>query len=107
MKTALVLGAGGFIGSHLVKTLLDEDQNNKIVIYDNFSSGKKWHFEGLTNDQRLCIIEDDVKNDKNLQQAMMGNDIVYHFASNPDISKAAIDFASFLPRPFFSFLSPQ
>jgi UDP-glucose 4-epimerase len=83
-----VVGGAGFVGSHLVKTLLLENDVD-IVIYDNFSSGKMWHLEGYENNKRLCIIKDDVKNKKGLQQAMVGSDIIYHFASNPDISKAA------------------
>jgi len=83
-----IVGGAGFVGSHLVITLLNEDKNNRVIVYDNFSSGKRWHLQEHDNDTRLRIIEDDVKNDKNLNQAMAGCDIVYHFASNPDISKA-------------------
>ena len=83
-----IVGGAGFIGSHLVRTLLAEE-NARVIVYDNFSSGKMWHLEGLEHNNNLKIIKDDVKNQEILQRSMHGADIVYHFASNPDISKAA------------------
>ena len=83
-----VVGGAGFIGSHLVRTLLTELKDARVVIYDNFSSGKMWHLEGLEGHANLKIIKDDIKNTAALQQAMAGAQVVYHFASNPDISKA-------------------
>ena len=83
-----IIGGAGFIGSHLVKSLLVEEKNANVIIYDNFSSGRMWHLEGIEHDSNLSFIKDDIKNIEKLQQAMMGVDVVYHFASNPDISKA-------------------
>ncbi|MFC1708946.1 NAD-dependent epimerase/dehydratase family protein [Candidatus Omnitrophota bacterium] len=83
-----IIGGAGFIGSHLVKTLLKEEKNVKVVVYDNFSSGKMQHFDEFEHNPNLKIIRDDVKNKENLNQAMAGADVVYHLASNPDISKA-------------------
>jgi UDP-glucose 4-epimerase len=37
------------------------------------------------------MISADVKDQKNLDQAMAGTDIVYHLASNPDIARAAVE----------------
>lgn len=83
-----IVGGAGFIGSHLVKTLLVEEKNAHVVIYDNFSSGKMWHLNGFESNLNLKIINNDIKNQEALQHVMSGIDVVYHFASNPDISKA-------------------
>ncbi len=83
-----IVGGAGFIGSHLVKTLLTEEKKSYVVIYDNFSSGKMRHLGEFEHNRNLKIIQDDVKNKENLSQAMAGSDVVYHLASNPDISKA-------------------
>lgn len=83
-----LVGGAGFIGSHLARTLLGENKDNHVVIYDNFSSGKMWHFESIDQNPNLKIIKDDIKNIDALKKAMSGSEVVYHFASNPDISKA-------------------
>ncbi len=37
----LVIGGGGFIGSYVVGNLLDQNHTSKVIVYDNFCSGKK------------------------------------------------------------------
>jgi len=83
-----IVGGAGFIGSHLVRILLTEEENAHVVVFDNFSSGKMWHLEEFVQNPNLLIIKDDINNKENLQVAMAGTDIVYHFAANPYISKA-------------------
>jgi len=58
----------------------------QVVVYDNFSSGRAWH---LPDDCRLTVIREDLKNPVPLTLAIAGCDVVFHFASNPDIAKAA------------------
>ena len=36
MKTALITGGLGFIGSHIAKSLLDQNVVDKVVCFDNF-----------------------------------------------------------------------
>lgn len=85
--TYFIVGGAGFIGRHLVKALLAEEENARVLIYDNFSSGKMWHLEVVADNPNLQIISDNIKNKGSLQRAMAGVDVVYHFVSNPDISK--------------------
>lgn len=87
MKKYFIVGGAGFIGSHVVRTLLRED-GNKVLVYDNFSSGKMFHLETVKDNNNLEIIQADVKDLDLLKDSMEGVDVVYHFASNPDISKA-------------------
>jgi len=88
MKSYFIIGGAGFIGSHLVKTLLADQSSARITIYDNFSSGHLWHLEGADCDPRVLVITADLKDLEQLTCSMAGSDIVYHFASNPDIAKA-------------------
>ncbi len=87
-KTYFIVGGAGFIGSHLVRNILSEEADVKVIVYDNFSSGKMWHLQDLQSNRNLTIIKQDVKDRDNLVKAMKDADIVYHFASNPDISRA-------------------
>lgn len=88
MKRYLIVGGAGFIGSHLATKLFREEKDIEIVIYDNFSSGKKWHLEEIIKNKNLTIVEADIKELNKLIEASKGIDYVYHFASNPDIAKA-------------------
>jgi len=80
-----IAGGAGFIGSHLTVELTRI--GHKVKIYDNFSSGRKWHLLDADKDN-MQIIEGDIKDTETLVEAMHGCEIVYHFASNPDIAKA-------------------
>jgi UDP-glucose 4-epimerase len=59
-----------------------------VVVYDNFSSGRPWHLHDADG-SRLTVIKQDLKELGALTEAMVGTETVFHFASNPDIAKAA------------------
>jgi UDP-glucose 4-epimerase len=84
-----IAGGAGFIGSHFVNNLITAP-DNEIVIFDNFSSGQRWHLEPHLNNSRLKIVEGDLKDLPAIESAIAGSDRVYHFASNPDIAKAMV-----------------
>lgn len=88
MKKYLILGGAGFIGSNLVKTLFKEEDDIKVIVYDNLTSGKKEYITEFLNAQNFSLIHADIKNIDQLKESMKDIDVVYHFASNPDISKA-------------------
>jgi UDP-glucose 4-epimerase len=89
MARYFVVGGAGFIGSHLVRHLLAHESDAFVTIYDNFSSGREWHLGVNLHSERLNIVRGDVKDLPLLTGAMAGHDHAYHFASNPDIAKAA------------------
>jgi len=85
---AFVTGGAGFIGSHLVSRLLESEKTERMVVYDNFTSGQRSYLQGLTSDRRLSVVEADLKDAGRLCEAMAGCDTVFHLAANPDIAKA-------------------
>jgi UDP-glucose 4-epimerase len=88
LKKYFIVGGAGFIGSHLSRAILHDEPEASITIYDNFSSGKMWHIEEIAGRKNVKIINADVKNIDLLTGSMKDSDIIYHFASNPDIAKA-------------------
>jgi len=83
-----ISGGAGFIGSHFAHSLISDGSENQVVVYDNFSSGSLAHLDGISDSERLKIIEGDIKNLDLLTSSMSGADLVVHFAANPDIAKA-------------------
>jgi UDP-glucose 4-epimerase len=82
-----VAGGAGFIGSHMVGTLM-ATTNTAITVFDNFTSGQEWHLAPYLENERLTIVRGDLKDLDAVKSAMDGTDRVYHYASNPDIAKA-------------------
>ena len=80
--TWLVTGAAGFIGSHLVETLLKLNQN--VVGLDNFATGKQENLEdikkGATPEQwnSFQFVEGDIADLNTCEQVCEGVDYVVH-----------------------------
>ncbi|HEY9153212.1 MAG TPA: SDR family NAD(P)-dependent oxidoreductase [Anaerolineales bacterium] len=82
MKQYLVTGGAGFIGSHIVRALLE--QGAAVRVLDNFSSGKRENLEGSGNSKngsRLEIVEGDVRDARIVADAVRDVDIVFHEAA--------------------------
>jgi UDP-glucose 4-epimerase len=92
-----IVGGAGFIGSHFCDRLLGAAGAASVTLYDNFSSGRTWHYAQHEGDSRLRVVRGEVEDTAALAAAMDGHDVVIHLASNPDIARAAreptIDFA--------------
>jgi UDP-glucose 4-epimerase len=86
----LIVGGAGFIGGHLVGRLLSSDAV-EVTVFDNFSSGRRWHLADHEHDPRLDVRRGDAGDLDSLHDAMTGHDVVVHLASNPDIARAMTD----------------
>src|SRR5262245_55672549 len=86
-----IVGGAGFIGSHFTDRLLSDSSVAAVTLYDNFSSGREWHYSHHRDDGRLRVARGDVKSIDPLTAAMRGHDIVIHLASNPDIARAVTE----------------
>jgi UDP-glucose 4-epimerase len=70
---------------------LCDKSTEAVTIYDNFSSGREWHYAHHEQDRRLRVIHGDLKDLAALERCMEGHDTVIHLASNPDIARAAVE----------------
>jgi UDP-glucose 4-epimerase len=84
-----IVGGAGFIGSHFVDALLASKSTRQVTIFDNFSSGREWHYEAHAGDSRLKVVRADASDVNALTATMDGHDWVIHLASNADIAAAA------------------
>ena len=81
MKTALVLGAGGFIGSHLVDLLIAS--NHDVTVLDNFSTGRKANLDHVKD--KIQLIECDLSLNDDWVKYFKEVDWVFHLAALADI----------------------
>jgi UDP-glucose 4-epimerase len=79
VQRALVTGGAGFIGSHLVDELLD--RGAEVVVYDNFSSGRR----SFLPEGKIDLVEADLQDAEAVQAATEGCDLVVHCAADPDV----------------------
>jgi len=86
----LVTGGAGFIGSHIVDYLL---QNNaaEVVVLDNLSEGYKNNIAQWLSDERFKFIEGDICNYETVKRAMKGIDFVSHQAALGSVPRSIKD----------------
>ncbi len=82
----LVAGGAGFIGSHLIDSLLSE--GNKVICADKLIMGDK-NIDHLKNKNGFKFYEIELIDQDKVDQVFLENqiDIVYHLAANSDIQK--------------------
>ena len=84
MMNVLVTGAAGFIGSHLVDSILQDGHN--VIGLDRFSKGKRQHQGGNKNLKKLKLIHLDVANKQEVKVSYFKNiDWVFHLAGLSNI----------------------
>ncbi len=83
LQTAIVTGGCGFIGSHLVDTLLGEGV--RVVAIDNLSTGRLSNLDGVSSHSRLEIIQADISVPGTWADPFANADAVFHLAALADI----------------------
>jgi UDP-glucose 4-epimerase len=83
VKRALITGGAGFIGSTLADRLAADGV--EVVVFDNFSTGRRAFVAGLMEQHDATVIEGDVLDQLALRSAIEGCDVVFHLAANADV----------------------
>jgi UDP-glucose 4-epimerase len=80
MERILVTGGAGFIGSHLVDSLLDSGHD--VLVVDNFSLGRREHLDRPALPGTLTVIEGDIRSAADLRPVGdFAPDTVFHLAA--------------------------
>jgi len=83
----LVTGGAGFIGSHIVESLLQRGE--RVRVLDNFSSGRSENLAHLR--ERIDLIEGDIRDSDTVTRAMQGVEVVFHQAAVPSVPRSIAD----------------
>lgn len=86
-EKVLVTGGAGFIGGHLVDSLIKN--NYQVKVLDNFSTGKK---ENLTdNFSKIELIKGDIRDEVAIREAVKGVDFILHQAALGSVPRSIDD----------------
>jgi len=84
MSHYLVTGGAGFIGSHVVESLVRKGE--KVRVFDNFSTGKRENLTAVRN--QLEIIEGDVRDPTSCRKAAEEVEFVIHLAALHEVPRS-------------------
>ena len=85
--SCLVTGGAGFIGSHVVRALLE--QGHPVRIIDNLSTGSADNLAGLERDVELQVA--DLRDADAAARATAGVEIIFHLAALPSVPRSLAD----------------
>ncbi|MGH2933916.1 MAG: SDR family oxidoreductase [Gaiellaceae bacterium] len=85
MAKTLVTGGAGFIGSNLVRALLERGDDVRVL--DNFSTGNRANLEGLD----VEIVEGELRSYERVHNAVRGTEVVYHLGALGSVPRSVQD----------------
>jgi UDP-glucose 4-epimerase len=85
MSRVLVTGGGGFIGSNLVRALLDGGHDVRVL--DNFSTGNRANLAGLD----IEVGEGELRSYERVHNAVRGVEVVFHLGALGSVPRSVQD----------------
>ena len=86
-RRALVTGGAGFIGSNLVRALLDH--GDRVRVLDNFATGNRANLADIVAE--IEIVEGDLRSYERVHTAVRGTDIVFHQGALGSVPRSVQD----------------
>jgi nucleoside-diphosphate-sugar epimerase len=87
MALYLITGAAGFIGSSLVRALLE--RGDQVRGIDNLATGRRENLSGIFD--KIEFLEADILDADSMRKACAGVDYVLHQAAIPSVPKSVLD----------------
>jgi nucleoside-diphosphate-sugar epimerase len=83
----LVTGGGGFVGSNLVRRLLEE--GHEVRVLDNFSTGNRRNLANVV--EEIEIVEGELRSYERVHNATRGVEVVFHQGALPSVPRSVQD----------------
>ncbi len=84
-RLVLVTGGAGFIGSHLVRGLLEH--GDRVRVLDNFSTGNRTNLAGVD----VEVVEGELRSYERVHNAVRGADVVFHLGAMGSVPRSVQD----------------
>jgi nucleoside-diphosphate-sugar epimerase len=86
-RTVLVTGGGGFVGSNLVRALLERGDHVRVL--DNFSTGNRANLDDVAGD--IELVEGELRSYERVHAAVRGVEVVFHQGALPSVPRSVQD----------------
>jgi UDP-N-acetylglucosamine/UDP-N-acetyl-alpha-D-glucosaminouronate 4-epimerase len=86
-RKVLVTGGAGFIGSNLVRALLERGDDVRVL--DNFATGRRENLDDIAVDVEL--VEGDMRSYERVHTAVRGTELVYHLGALGSVPRSVQD----------------
>lgn len=97
MSKLLITGGAGFIGSNFILYWLEKYPQDKIINLDKLTyAGNLENLKSIENNPNYKFIQADINDPKAVDKAMLGVDIVVHFAAESHVDRSIMDPAPFI-----------
>ena len=98
MRTILVTGAAGFIGSNFVRLLMAENEcPDRVIAYDALTyAGNLANLEDFQSDSRFSFVKGDICNTEQVNPVMDGVECVVNFAAESHVDRSILSAGEFL-----------
>jgi dTDP-glucose 4,6-dehydratase len=99
MKTILVTGAAGFIGSNFVRWVLHHDQSVRLIAFDKLTyAGNLANLTDLLSDPRLIFIRGDICDAAEVNGAVEEHDVeeIVNFAAESHVDRSILSSGPFI-----------
>lgn len=83
-RLSLVTGGAGFIGSHLVETLLAKGE--RVRVLDDLSTGKKHNLEPVAS--QIDFIHGSITDQSCVESAVKDCEVIYHLGALPSVARS-------------------
>ena len=87
MRTCLVTGGAGFIGSHLVEDLVHKGWQVRVL--DNLSTGLGANLKAVQS--HIELVEGSITDAATVDKAVVGREVVFHLAALPSVARSVDD----------------
>ena len=85
VSKVLVTGGAGFIGSNLVRALLE--RGDEVVVLDNFATGSRANLDGLD----VKVVEGELRSYERVHNAVRGAEVVFHLGALGSVPRSVQD----------------
>lgn len=91
MNKVVLTGGAGFIGSNLVKALLEDNRVTKLLVIDNLSNGSKENIKEFLEHPKFEFVKEDIRNFENINELFQGYHLVCHQAALGSVPRSISD----------------